>query len=52
MLRKSRCSSEDGLSDNEHFISSRRLVILPPKDEGNRDTDKIQDMKMSFSQRI
>ena len=51
-------SSEDDLSDDEDFISSGRLVILPPNNEGNEDSDsgfdketmKIEEMKMSFSQ--
>ena len=33
-------SSEDDLSDDEDFISRGRLVILPPNDEGDRDTDE------------
>ena len=32
-------SSEDDLSDDEDFISSGRLVILPPSNEGNEDPD-------------
>ena len=32
-------SSEDDLSDDEDFISSGRLVILPPNNEGNEDSD-------------
>ena len=51
-------SSEDDLSDDEDFISSGRLVILPPNNEGNEDSDsgfdketmKTEEMKMSFSQ--
>ena len=31
-------SSEDNLS--EDFISRRRLVVLPPNDYGDRDTDE------------
>ena len=31
-------SSEDDLSDDEDFISSGRLAILPTIDEGDRDT--------------
>ena len=33
-------SSEDDLSDDEDFISREKLVILPPNDEGDRDTDE------------
>ena len=33
-------SSEDDLSDNEDFISRGRLVILPPNDESDRDTEE------------
>ena len=33
-------SSEDDLSDNEDFIWRGRLVILPPNDEGDRDTNE------------
>ena len=33
-------SSEDDLSDDEDFISRRRLVILPPNDEGNKYTNE------------
>ena len=33
-------SSEDVLSYDEDFICSGRLVILPPNDEGERDTDE------------
>ena len=33
-------SSEDDLSDNEDFIWMGRLVILPPNDEGDRDTNE------------
>ena len=51
-------SSEDDLSDDEDFISSGRLVLLPPNNEGNEDSDsgfdketmKIEEMKMSLSQ--
>ena len=53
-------SSEDDLSDDEDFISSGRLVILPPTNEGNEDSDsgfdeetmKIEEMKMSFSKQL
>ena len=45
-------SSEDDLSDDEDFISRGRLVILPPNNEGDRGTMKIQEMKMSFSETI
>ena len=33
-------SSEDNLSDEEDFISSGRLVILPPNDDSGGDTDE------------
>ena len=33
-------SSEDDLSDDEDFISRGRLVILPPNDKGDRDTEE------------
>ena len=33
-------SSENDLSDDEDFTSRGRLVILPPKDESDRDTDE------------
>ena len=33
-------SAEDNLSDDEDFISKKRLVILPPNNEGDRDTDE------------
>ena len=33
-------SSEDDSSDGEDFILSERLVIWPPNDEGDSDTDK------------
>ena len=33
-------SSEDDLSDNEHFISRGRLAILPPNNEGDRGTNE------------
>ena len=33
-------SSEDDLSEDEHFISNGRLVILPPNFEGDRDTNE------------
>ena len=57
-LESLHASSEDDLSDDEDFISSGRLVILPPSNEGNEDPDsgfdketmKIEEMKMSFSQ--
>ena len=57
-LESLHASSEDDLSDDEDFISSGRLVILPPNNEGNEDSDsgfdketmKIEEMKMSFSQ--
>ena len=32
-------SSEDDLTEDKGFISRRRLVILPPNNEGDRDTD-------------
>ena len=32
--------SEDDLSDDDDFISRGRLVILPSKDEGDRDTNE------------
>ena len=32
--------SENDISDDEGFISKGRLVILPPNDEGDRDTDE------------
>ena len=34
-------SSEDDLLDDEDFISRGRLVILPPNDDGDRDTDRV-----------
>ena len=33
-------SLENDLSDDEDFISRGRLAILPPNDEGDRDTDE------------
>ena len=33
-------SSEDDLSDDEDFISRGKLVILPPTNEDDRDTDE------------
>ena len=33
-------SSENDSSDDEYFISRERLVILPPNDEDDRDTDE------------
>ena len=33
-------SSENDISDDESFISKGRLVILPPNDKGDRDTDE------------
>ena len=33
-------SSEDDLSDNEHFIWRGRLAILSPNNEGDRDIDE------------
>ena len=33
-------SSEDDLSEDEHFNSNGRLVILPPNVEGDRDTNE------------
>ena len=33
-------SSEDNLSDDEDFISKKRLVIFSPNNEGDRDTDE------------
>ena len=33
-------SEEDDLPDDEDFISRGRLVILPPKDEGDRDINE------------
>ena len=33
-------SSEDDLPDDQDFISRGRLVILPPNDEGDRDTNE------------
>ena len=33
-------SSEDDLSDNEDFISRGGLVILPPNEQYDRDTDE------------
>ena len=38
-LESLHASSEDDLSDDEDFISSGRLVILPPNNEGNEDSD-------------
>ena len=32
-------SSEDDLSDDEDFISRERLIILPPNDAVDRNTD-------------
>ena len=32
--------SEDDLSEDEYFIARRKLVILPPNDESDRDTDE------------
>ena len=33
-------SLENDLSEDEDFISRGRLAILPPNDEGDRDTDE------------
>ena len=33
-------SLENDLSDDEDFISRGRLAVLPPNDEGDRDTDE------------
>ena len=33
-------SSENDLSDDEDFTSRGRLVMLPPNDESDRDTDE------------
>ena len=33
-------SSEDNLSDDEDFISKKRLVIFSPNNEGDRDIDE------------
>ena len=33
-------SSEDDLSDDEDLMSRRRFVILPPKDDNDRDNDE------------
>ena len=33
-------SSEEGLSDNQDFISTGTLAILPKNDKGDRDTDE------------
>ena len=33
-------STEDDLSDDEDSISRRRLVVFPPDDEGDRDTNE------------
>ena len=33
-------SSENDLSDDEDFISREGLVILPPNDKGDRDTNE------------
>ena len=33
-------SSEDDLSDDEDLMSRERLVILPPKDDNDRDNDE------------
>ena len=33
-------SSEDDLSDNQDFISTGTLAILPKNDKGDRDTDE------------
>ena len=33
-------SLENDLSDDEDFISRGRLAILPPNDEGDRETDE------------
>ena len=39
-LERLAVSAEDNLSDDEDFISKKRLVILPPNNEGDRDTDE------------
>ena len=33
-------SSEEDLSDNQDFISTGTLAILPKNDKGDRDTDE------------
>ena len=33
-------STEDDLSDDEDSISRRRLVVFPPNDKSDRDTDE------------
>ena len=40
IFRKFRLIFRGWLSDNEDFISRGRLVILPPNDEGDRDTEE------------
>ena len=45
-------SSEDDLSDNEDFISKRRLVIHLQTTRVIKTPMKIREMKMNFSQTI
>ena len=45
-------SSEDDLSDNEDFISKRRLVFHLQTTRVIKTPMKIREMKMNFSQTI
>ena len=44
--------SEDDLSEDEDFISRRKLVILPPNGESDRDTDEGSGDENELSQTI
>ena len=45
-------SSEDNLFDDENFISRGKLVILPPNDEGDRDSNEDSGDENELSQTI
>ena len=43
-------SSEEDLSDNQDFISTGTLAILPKNDKGDRDTD--EDSREQFEHKL